>query len=153
VAAEREPERELLAAALDSCACFQLRRASRAVTQLYDAALAPVGLRSTQFVMLALIRVEAPVRRDELAAQLGMERTTLVRNLKPLEAMGLLESVREPGERASRVRLTAAGRRKVAQAVPLWEQVQGAFTSQMGTSRWETLRRRLKDAASAARRD
>jgi DNA-binding MarR family transcriptional regulator len=102
-------------------------------------------------VILALIRVEEPARQDELAASLGMERSTLTRNLKPLETAGYLKRVREKGERAARIRLTPKGVRKVAQAVPLWERVQGAFTDQMGLSRWETLRRRLRDAADAAR--
>jgi DNA-binding MarR family transcriptional regulator len=149
----REPAREDLATAVDSCACFQLRRASRAVTQLYDAALQPAGLRSTQFVILAVIRVDEPVRQDELASLLGMERSTLSRNLKPLTESGYVARARAPGERATRLRLTAKGRRKVVESVPLWERVQRSFTSQMGASRWDVLRRRLKDAAEAARRD
>ena len=149
----REPAREDLASALDSCACFQLRRASRAVTHLYDAALQPAGLRSTQFVILAVIRVEEPVRQDALADVLGMERSTLSRNLKPLTTSGFIARARTPGERATRLQLTAKGRRKVTEAVPLWAEVQGSFTEQMGSSRWDVLRRRLKDAADAAQRD
>jgi len=149
----RDPAREDLASAVDSCACFQLRRASRAVTQLYDAALQPAGLRSTQFVILAVIRVEEPVRQDDLADLLGMERSTLSRNLKPLTGTGYVGRARTPGERAARLQLTAKGKRKVAEAVPLWARVQGDFTAQMGSSRWEVLRRRLKDAAEAAQRD
>jgi len=147
----REPGRDQLASALDACACFQLRRASRAVTQLYDAALQPAGLRSTQFVILAVIRVEEPVRQDELSLMLGMDRSTLSRNLKPLAESGFLRRTKEPGERARRLSLAPAGKRKVAQAVPLWEKVQATFTGHMGDARWNVLRRRLHDAARAAR--
>jgi len=146
-----EPGRELLSGALDVCACFQLRRASRAVTQLYDAALAPAGLRSTQFVLLSLVRVEEPVRQDHLADLLGMDRSTLSRNVKLLTDAGLLRRARAKGERASRLQLTPKGLRKVAETVPLWERVQTSFTEHMGPARWDLLRRRLRDAADAAR--
>ena len=143
--------RESLAEAVDACACFRLRRASRAVSQLYDQALQPCGLRSTQFVILAVTRVEEPVPQPQLAALLGMDRSTLSRNLKPLESDGLISRARADGERALRVRLTAKGRRKLARAVPLWESVQQSFTAGMGATRWDSLRRRLDEATATAR--
>ncbi|MHC4849657.1 MAG: MarR family winged helix-turn-helix transcriptional regulator [Planctomycetota bacterium] len=146
------PSREDLSAAVDSCACFQLRRASRAVTQLYDTALQPTGLRSTQFVILAVTRVEEPVTQPALATALGMDRTTLSRNLKPLETDGYLRRTRKRGERATIVSLTPKGRRKLIAAVPYWEEVQSSFTSGLGKSHWNELRQRLQDASAVARK-
>ncbi len=74
----------------ETCACLNVRKAARAVTQLYDEVLQPSGLRATQFNLLVAIALagEAPVTR--LADALVMDRTTLTRNLKPLESQGLI---------------------------------------------------------------
>jgi DNA-binding MarR family transcriptional regulator len=148
----KEPTREDLAAAVDACACFQLRRASRAMTQLYDAALQPTGLRSTQFVLLAVLRIEEPVGLTRLAQALGMERSTLARNLIPLEKSDLVERLAGGSRRGNVLRLTRTGRQALADAVPHWAAMQDAFAGGFGEKRWESLCKRLRDAVEASRR-
>ena len=148
----KEPTRDELAAAVETCACFQLRRASRSVTQLYDAALQPTGLRSTQFVLLAVLRIEEPVGLTRLAQALGLERSTLARNLLPLEKSGLVERQEAEQGRGSVLRLPPAGRRALADATPRWAAVQQAFELEFGAKRWETLRKRLHEAVDTTRR-
>ena len=145
------PSRDELAAAVDACACFQLRRASRAVTQLYDAALEPTGLRSTQFVLLAMTSIEGPVPQPQLAAALGMERSTLSRNLKRLDADGFIRRERRQGERHTTVSMTRRGARKLESALPYWANVQSSFTAELGAASWDSLRQRLRQAAEVAR--
>ncbi|HEY9847811.1 MAG TPA: MarR family transcriptional regulator, partial [Candidatus Caenarcaniphilales bacterium] len=78
------------------CACFNLRKASRAVTQLYDKVLQPSGLLATQFTLLSAIALTGSVTITRLAQELVMDRTTLARNLKPLERQGLIQI--KPGQ-------------------------------------------------------
>src|SRR3954454_25406477 len=79
---------------LAPCACGRLRRATRALTQLYDDALAPAGLRLTQFALLRALKRSGPIGISELAARELLDRTALSRNLDPLIARGLVETVR-----------------------------------------------------------
>src|SRR6476659_8600571 len=79
-----------------ACACFHLRRATRALTQLYDDALRPAGVRTTQFTLLNAIRIAGPATVRRLATTVVMDRTTLTRDLRPLERQGLV--LIEPGE-------------------------------------------------------
>ena len=74
-----------------TCACFNFRKASRSVTQLFDQMLAPTGLRSTQLVILITGELLGPSSIARLARELVMDRSTLTRNLKPLLSMGLLQ--------------------------------------------------------------
>lgn len=123
-----------------SCACFNLRRAARLVTQLYDAALQPSGLRCTQFSLLVGIQVNEPVSLSALAARLGMDRTTLTRNLEPLASQGLIRTRRARDDRRSReVVLTAVGRRKLNSVLPLWEGVQRSLLERLGKREWGEL--------------
>src|SRR5829696_8230036 len=91
-----------------TCACANLRKAARAVTQLFDEALAPSDLRATQFTLLVTSRLTGESTINELAERMAMDRTTLSRNLKPLVRNGLLEV--RPGEdgRTRLVRITSA---------------------------------------------
>ena len=93
------------------CACFNLRKATRVVTQLYDEALKPAGLRSTQFAVLAATRALGPVSVNQLAEWIVMDRTTLTRNLKPLERDGLIAVRAGDDLRVRQVSLTAKGRK------------------------------------------
>ena len=95
------------------CACWRLRQASRAVTRHYERALRRRGLRATQ---------TGPLTVSELAAKLGVERTTLTRNLRPLKAKRFLHTLTtETDQRMRRVELTAAGRAAAAKALPAWQ--------------------------------
>jgi DNA-binding MarR family transcriptional regulator len=109
------------------CACLGLRQAARAVTQFYDRALEPTGLRITQFSILAVLRVVAPASTNRLAEILVMDRTTLSRNVDLLEEEGLAERRRSPEDgRVREVLLTDAGREKLERAYPRWERAQEA---------------------------
>ncbi|MHA1190473.1 MAG: MarR family winged helix-turn-helix transcriptional regulator [Alphaproteobacteria bacterium] len=114
------------------CLCANLRKTARAMTQGYDAALLPAGISSPQFTLLATLTGNEAITVSELAGQLGMDRTTLTRNLKPLERDGLI-SVREGDDRRARiVDLTAKGRRIYGKAKPLWAAQQGRVVAAFG---------------------
>ncbi len=122
-----------------SCALLSLRKASRAVTQLYDAALSPSGLKGTQFSLLAAVVFagEAPMTR--LAEALVMDRTTLTRNLGPLKRAGLIESRRGKDHRTRVVAVTQRGRRILRKAYPLWEAAQITVVKGLGEKAWKEL--------------
>lgn len=134
---------------LDRCACLALRQAARRVTQLYDHHLAGVGLRVTQFSMLARLAHDGPASIRDFAAAMVMDRTTLTRNLKPLERDGLVETRTDPRDRRGRlVALTAAGRARLAQAVAAWAEAQTAFEHGYGLAEARTLHRMLRGVSS-----
>src|SRR5688572_25932801 len=93
------------------CNCLAIRQAARHVTQFYDQLFQPVGLRATQFAILTRLRRDGPMAINALAAALVMDRTTLGRNILPLQRDGLIEVVASPADRRRReLRLTASGR-------------------------------------------
>ena len=122
-----------------ACACFNLRKATRMVTQIYDGALKPTGIRATQFMVLVAIGSAGPISVNQLADRIVMDRTTLTRNLKPLDREGLI-AVR-PGYdlRVREVSLTAKGRKTLDRAYPLWERVQARLRQKIGDSRVDRL--------------
>ncbi len=102
------------------CLCFNMRKATRAVTQAYDAALRPAGVTAPQFSLLAMLAGHGALTLGDLAARLGMDRTTLTRNLKPLARDGRI-AIRAGDDRRERVlELTRPGRRTYEAALPLW---------------------------------
>ena len=115
-----------------TCACSNVRKAARAVTQLFDELLQPTGLRSTQFTLLVAVALlgEAPV--TQLSRALVMDRTTLARNLKPLESLGLLTVEAGTDRRRHLVRLAERGRQALARALPYWEQAQHQVVTRLG---------------------
>src|SRR5215216_421883 len=104
-----------------ACACANLRKAARAVTQLFDAALAPSGLKATQFTLLVTSRLSGEATINGLAERMAMDRTTLSRNLKPLARDGLLEVSPGGDGRTRLVQITSAGERALEEAYPLWQ--------------------------------
>ena len=133
-----------------ACTCFSLRKASRAMTQLYDAALKPSGLRATQFNILAALDILGQVPQSELATALVMDRTTLIRNLSPLIAKGFVAAARESGNGPKLIALTAAGQRTYRDAVPLWQGVQERIATVLGAETWNGLIDRLDASVAAA---
>lgn len=133
------------------CLCLNLRRTARAVTRFYDGVLAPSGLRVTQFSLLATICARGPLTMNALAAALVMDRTTLTRNLRPLEKRGLIAV--HPGEdrRERRVAITAAGTAVVERAQQLWRQAQTRMVTALGAPGARALLDQLSETASAAR--
>jgi DNA-binding MarR family transcriptional regulator len=121
-----------------ACVCFNLRKTARLVTQLYDEALRPSGIRITQFTLLVALKMLEPVTMTELSEQVTMDRTTLARNLSPLEKAGLV-SVTVGADRRSRIiKLTKKGHSTVAEALPLWKSVQQQVLNSLGEPRWKT---------------
>jgi DNA-binding MarR family transcriptional regulator len=123
-----------------TCSCINLRRASRAITRIYDKALAPAELKLTQYSVLANVARSGPLSISKLARILKLDRTTLVRNLKPLETAGFLENaeVSDPRERA--IRITELGRTLVAKAQPFWILAQKQIEEQLGAAGLQELR-------------
>src|ERR1044072_4927216 len=108
-------------ARLSECNCLAIRQAARHVTQLYDQLFAPAGLRATQFAILSRLRRDGPMTINALAAALVMDRTTLGRNILPLQRDGLIEVMTSPQDRRRReLRLTETGRAKHREAVERW---------------------------------
>jgi DNA-binding MarR family transcriptional regulator len=128
-----------LADVLAKCACFNVRRAARIVTQYYDEALEPSHLRITQFSLLASLVRLGPSSLTSLADALGMDRTTLTRNLRPLEHAKLIVMDTGVDRRTHLVRLTEQGRQAVKEALPLWKQAQATLVSRFGPERTTAL--------------
>ena len=144
-------DRAACVGAVEACACFNFAKASRSVTQLFNSTLQPSGLRSTQFVLLALVHIEEPASMTRLAQRMVVDRSTLTRNLRPLEAAGFVKITPRAGHAAKSVQLTAKGRRKLTAAVPLWERAQELFVESLGVSKWKGLRKALSSAVAAKR--
>ena len=126
------------------CNCLALRQAARHVTQFYDHFLATAGLRTTQFSILAKLRRLGPMTISALAADLVMDRTTLGRNLQPLEREGLVAVVQGRADRRSReIRLTDAGTERLRTAVEGWVKAQAGFEAAFGKQRSTELRAML----------
>lgn len=121
------------------CMCASFRRASRALTQLYDQALRPLGLRATQFTVLQALSFAGEVSQGELAQLLVMDSTTLTRTLGLLRGRGWI-FVRTGKDRRERLlRLTASGWRQLRRATPRWKKVQEQLRTAVGTLRWGKL--------------
>ncbi len=123
----------------DSCTCGKLREAARAVTLLYDKAFESSGLLSTQLGVLHIIYNSASITISQLARELGMDRTTLTRNLSVLERQGLIKISSGKDHRTRVVTITSKGRSSVAKAIPLWNEVQRNVRQQMGENSWSQL--------------
>lgn len=131
------------------CNCLALRKAARKTTQLYDAALAEAGIRSTQYHILAhLGRQPDGHTIGEIANALVLDRATLGHSLKPLEREGLISFSVGEDRRARVIALTKAGVAKLEEARPLWTRVQRKFESTFGAAYSEQLRRELDKVAT-----
>ncbi len=133
------------------CACFNLRKAARAVTQMYDGALRPSGLRCTQFTLLTATTMLEPVTVTRLAEVVVMDRTTLARNLMPLQKKGLLDVAAGDDLRTRIVTLTARGKEVLAKAIPLWEKAQGRVVRGLGQDHWSDMRAHLEKMVAQAK--
>ena len=115
-----------------NCACLHAREAARAVTRAYDRAFAPLGLRATQFSLLVALSVAEPPAITVLAERLGMDRTTLTRNLRPLLRDGLVELAPANGPRPRPPAITRKGTALLDKAVGHWRRAQGALQESLG---------------------
>lgn len=121
------------------CTGANLRKASRVITQAFDGALQPVGLKSTQFTLLATLSKSGEQPLTQLAEVLVMDRTTLTRNLKPLLVKGLVEDRPGNDRRVRKIALTEAGRTALERAMPLWQAAQRRLVKSLGANRWSGL--------------
>jgi DNA-binding MarR family transcriptional regulator len=127
------------------CACSRLRRATRAVTQFYDDALAPVDLRIGQYALLRTLARGGPTTIGGLAHTLLLDRTALSRTLDPLEARGYVAVTAGSDARTREATLTVAGRRALAAAEPHWAQAQREAARRVGSERLRELLGLLAD--------
>jgi DNA-binding MarR family transcriptional regulator len=147
---KRDQQRAKLEAC-SQCACFNLRKATRALTQLYDRSLRPYGLRAAQFQVLAVIGGRGPVNISDLAKALVMDRTTVSRELAPLERQGWV-TVRAGKDRRTRaVELTANGWRLLEDALPAWKQTQESVVEGLGIDSFGVLLEKLSSTVKVAR--
>jgi DNA-binding MarR family transcriptional regulator len=124
-----------------ACVCLGLNRATRAISRRYDAAFKPIGITSGQFTILSALKRDKPVPISDMADLLGMDRTTLTRNLRPLETLKLVAI--QPDTRDRRIRslmLTTKGRELLKEAVPLWRKAQRESNRRIGPNRWNEIR-------------
>jgi DNA-binding MarR family transcriptional regulator len=141
------------------CNCLAVRQAARHITQFYDQCLAPSGLRTTQFSILAKLKRLGPMTINALAADLVMDRTTLGRNILPLQREGLITVVKGKTDRRSKeLRVTEPGAERLRAAVKGWVEAQTRFEAVFGADRTAELRALLRavsasDLGIAARND
>jgi DNA-binding MarR family transcriptional regulator len=121
------------------CMCGNFRRAARTLTQLYDEALRPLGLRSTQFTILQALSLTGEATQGQLGELLAIDSTTLTRTLAILTRRGWISE--RPGEdrRERWLRLSAAGKARFHQALPAWENIQSSLRRRLGESPWKSL--------------
>lgn len=132
------------------CYALTARRNARYLSRLYDRHLAPAGLSVSQFSILSLLEAHGSLKITKLAEMLIMERTTLVRALKPLQAAGWVVTGKPESGRSFDVTLSRSGREKAAEAMPLWEGAQAAFEQEVGQARAVRIRDEILELNLAA---
>jgi DNA-binding MarR family transcriptional regulator len=136
----RQPDLPVGSEAVQFCACFSLRKTTRTITQFYNAILQPSGLLATQFTLLAILAYDNPTPISAPAEALGMDRTTMARNLKPLQRDGLVQVTPDQQDRRIQlVALTSSGRERLLAAFPLWQQAQQQIVGQLGADCFPTM--------------
>ena len=128
---------------IGTCTCAELRKAARAVTLLYDNAFKSTGLLSTQLSVLRIISKSDSLKVSQLAEELGMDRTTLTRNLSVLERQGFIKISPGKDHRTRIVTITSSGRTSIAKTIPLWNEVQRNVKKQMGENAWREMMQSL----------
>jgi len=135
--------------AATTCLCQKTRLAARAVTRAYDKALRPTGLRSTQFTVLVAASVADGIPLGHLANILGLERTTLTRNLSALKKQGLIRIVKVDG-RTRKAVISPLGADCLERALPAWDRTQRALRGRLGEREWTAIHTSLTELAEAA---
>lgn len=134
----------------EDCNCFALRSAARHATQLYDQFLAPIGLRTTQFSILAKLKRRGPLTISALAEDMVTDRTTMGRAIQPLERDGLIQIVPAASDRRVKdVHLTKSGEKRLQEGIKAWAQAQARFETDFGVGRSSELRTLLRAVASS----
>jgi DNA-binding MarR family transcriptional regulator len=133
------------------CACANLRRASRIVTQLYDEEMRPAGMRSTQFTLLQALAQAKNITQGDLADLLGFDSTTLTRTLALLRREGWILNQRGEDRREIRLTLSAEGARQYARAAPYWASAQRRLRKALGEVNWSGIMAASERTAELAR--
>jgi DNA-binding MarR family transcriptional regulator len=133
------------------CACATIRRASRVVTQLYDGWLRAHGIEGPQFALLAMLERLGECNQATLGQRFDLDKTTLSRNVRLLRQKGWIAALPGRDARERRIRLTTAGRRRLARARPAWREAQRHLRSSLRTLDWDTMLTVLNDVTRAAR--
>jgi DNA-binding MarR family transcriptional regulator len=147
----REHVSRMCAAVVEDCACEGLRRAARAVSKLYEGALAPLNLTASQLAILVATRLRGRVPLSRLAVGLALDRTSLYRAVRPLERRGYLRLVAGRTRRERMAAVTASGEHLLRQALPIWETTQRRFLAAVGTRTWAALSSALAQVVPIAR--
>ena len=133
----------------DECIAFNLRRADRLISQIYDGVLRPAGIKGTQFSLMVSMKSLQPVTVSTLAKRMDVDRTTLTRNLSVLEEAALVTYERGEDLRERRLSLTDAGEDTLQRAFPLWKQAQQQVSKVVGEKTMKALVADLRQFASA----
>jgi DNA-binding MarR family transcriptional regulator len=115
-----------------ACSCFAARRAARAITQHYEQRMKPTGLTVTQFTLLAMLALAGPQPLSRFAGQLGVERTTLTRNLRSLVARGWVTESASGDRRVRLLTITKRGSEAARAALPQWREAQKSIARRLG---------------------
>jgi DNA-binding MarR family transcriptional regulator len=121
------------------CMCGSFRRTSRALTQLYEQALRPHGLRASQFTILQALAFAGDVTQGQLGEMLAMDSTSLTRTLAIMGRRGWITARRGKDRRERRLQLASGGQTKLRHAQPQWEKVQSRLHRQLGAQAWKNL--------------
>jgi DNA-binding MarR family transcriptional regulator len=133
-----------------NCACFNFRRASRAVTTLFNQTLRPTHLTSSQFVALLVLALQGQMRMSDMAEFLGVERSTLTRVLAPLKKRKFITIIKSESDKRTRmVSLLGAGKKHLDHSIPYWRKAQANITDLFG-GQWNTMLDRLGKASSVS---
>ena len=134
------------------CACGNMRRATRAITQYYDSCLKPSGLRATQLSLMLGISLNESPTIGELAELMVMDQTTVTRNVESLQKTGFIEVVSEESDaRKKRLTVTTKGLEKLSEAMPLWELAQTRMENGLGNERLRELLKILSEVTALAK--
>jgi len=132
------------------CACATTRHAARALTQLYDSRLRGCGIEAPQFSLLMMLDQIGPANPIDIGRRISMDKTTVSRNLRLLERYGWIESTIGTDRRVRQFALTAAGRERLAAALPAWNKVQAQLRAAVAPEAWDMMFRVSRLVAQAA---
>ena len=132
------------------CMCANFRRASRALTQLYDEALRPTGLRATQFTILQALERTGEVSQGKLGRILAIDSTTLTRTLDIMARHGWIAKQEGSDRRERRIRLAKAGETQLSRGLARWEKVQKQIRNKLGDESWKGLLRLTSEVTTIA---
>lgn len=145
---QKRPKSASAAQAASVCLCLHTRKAARAITQIFDHALAPSGLKATQLNLLMILNDQEPISPGTLAESLVTDSTTVSRNIKPLLAANLISEAANPNDRRVKMlSLTQEGLAAIENALPLWQTAQTRVARSLGGKQVQSLLPGLESAA------